>query len=57
MAKGTIFRFIKEGQKKVFYVLPTGQGWELTETGMSREVLFQREQPVLEREGWKGKIL
>ena len=57
MAKGTIFRLIKEGQKKVFYVLPTGQGWELTETGMSREVLFQREQPVLEREGWKGKIL
>ena len=57
MSKGTIFRFIKDGQKRLYYVTATGYGWELTETGMSREILFQKEQLILERDGWKGCII
>ena len=57
MSKGTIFRFIKDGQKRLYYVTATGYGWELLESGLSREVLFQHEQPILEKDGWTGCIL
>ena len=54
---GTMFRFTKGDETRVFWVLPNGKAVEYTATGRRKEIHFAAINDSLKRNGWTGKII
>lgn len=54
---GTMFRFTKGDETRVFWVLPNGKAVEYTVTGRKEETNFVTINDSLKRNGFIGKII
>ena len=54
---GTMFRFTRGDETRVFWVLPNGKAFEYTPTGRKDETHFAAINDSLKRNGWTGKII
>lgn len=54
---GTMYRFTKEDETRIFWVLPNGKATEYTVNGKKEETYFNIINTSLKQEGWVGKII
>ncbi len=54
---GTMYRFTKGDESRIFWVLPNGKAVEYTATGRKEEIYFATINDSLKRNGFIGKII
>ncbi len=54
---GTMYRFTKGDESRIFWVYPNGKAVEYTPTGRRKETHFAAINDSLKRNGFKGKII
>ena len=54
---GTMFKFTKDDESRIFWVLPNGKAVEYTPTGRKEETYFGIINTSLKNDGWKGNII
>lgn len=54
---GTMFKFVKNDESRIFWVYPNGKATEYTATGKREETNFNTINTSLKNDGWKGNII
>lgn len=54
---GTMFKFVKNDESRIFWVYPNGKAVEYTPTGRKEEIHFGIINTSLKNDGWKGNII